>query len=143
MLESQCINQTDVNVNDENAVHTIDEINDEITQNKYTQNKATMCDQINCLDAEIQCDSILKRSVAVQTLAQRKPRKQKKRKQSQNKGCQTPVRTKETELTLKPVKLFGGEVIQQLIPEQFRQDIDIDEDVSDEGDKDYVDEDDF
>ena len=46
-------------------------------------------------------------------------------------------------MTLKPVKLFGGEVIQQLIPEQRRQDIDIDEDVSDEGDKDYVDEDDF
>ena len=94
MLESQCINQTDVNVNDENAVHTIDEINDEITQNKYTQIKATMCDQINCLDAEIQCDSILKRSVAVQTLAQRKPRKQKKENKAKIKTAKHPSEPK-------------------------------------------------
>ena len=110
---------------------------------EITQNKATMCDQIIYNDAEAQCDSILKRSVAVQTLAKRKPRKQKHKrtKQSLKKNCQTPIRVKSKELTVKPTKLSGREVKEQPNIEQDRQDDDdIDGlEVSDDGDNDYAD----
>lgn len=111
MLDSQS------NLADDMMVHMIDEI----PQNNYVQNKTTMCDQTNCVDAEIQCDSILKGRVAVQTLAQRKPRKQKQKGRRSQKNCLTPFRTKE--LTVKPIKLFGQEVMQEPIHEQHRQDI--------------------
>ena len=142
MLEFETTNLPivpDANFNEASEAHMFDEI----TQNNHGQDQATMCDQIYCQDAEIQCDSILKRSIAVQILAQRKPRKQKqKRKQNQKKDCQTPIRTKE--LTGKPINLFGGEVVQKPVPAQQTQDIDVDElDVGDEGNYDYVDKDDF
>ena len=53
---------------DVNVGHIPDDI-------EIIQNKATMCDNIIYNDAEAQCDSIPKRSIAVQTLAQRKSRK--------------------------------------------------------------------
>ena len=78
-------------------------------------------------------------------MAQRNLGKQtQKRKQGQRKNCLTPIKTKD--LPLKPIKLFGQDVIQQPIPKQHRQDIDIDIDeleVSGQGDNDYVDEDNF
>lgn len=90
-----------------------------------TQNKATMCDQVIYNEAETQCDSILKRSVAVQTLANKKQRKQKhKRKQSLKKICQTPIRVKRKDLTVKPTKLFGSEVKEQPNNGQQKQDDD-------------------
>ena len=47
-------------------------------------------------------------------------------------------------MTGKPINLFGSEVVQQPVPAQQTQDIDVDElDVGDEGNYDYVDKDDF
>ena len=60
------------------------------------QNKATMCDKIIYNDAEPQCDSIPKRSITLQTLAQSK---------SAVKACK--------ESRMEPKKLFSKEVEEQ------------------------------
>ena len=119
---------------DVNVRHIPDDI-------EITQNKATMCDNIIYNDAEAQCDSIPKISIAVQTLAQRKSRKQTgKAKQSHKTICQTPVRACK-ESIVEP-KLFSREVEEQQNIEQLGQDDDIDGlDVSDDDD-DYAGEDD-
>ena len=93
MLEFETTNLPivpDANFNEASEVHMFDEI----TQNNHGQDQATMCDQIYCQDAEIQCDSILKRSIAVQTLAQRKPRKQKRENKTKRRIAKHPSEPK-------------------------------------------------
>ena len=107
---------------DVNVGHSPDDI-------EITQNKATMCNNIIYNDAEAQCDSIPKRSIAVQTLAQRKSRKQKRKaKQSHKTICQTPVRACK-ESRVEPKKLFSREVEEQQNIEQLGQDDDIPDDI--------------
>ena len=124
---------------DVNVGHIPDDI-------EITQNKATMCDNIIYNDAEAQCDSIPKRSIAVQTLAQRKSRKQKRKaKQSHKTICQTPVRACK-ESRVEPKKLFSREVEEQQNIEQLGQDDDIPDDIDgldvSDDDDDYAGEDD-
>ena len=125
---------------DVNVGHIPDDI-------EIIQNKATMCDNIIYNDAEAQCDSIPKKSIAVETLAQRKSRKQKRKaKQSHKTICQTPVRAYK-ESIVEPKKLFSREVEEQQNIEQIGQDDDIPDDIDgldvSDDDDDYAGEDDL